>query len=179
MSRTRKRRTETPKVTAHSDVRRVEVENPYFNQDHKEGATNPKRIGADINVKESAVETLFARRFLGFSQKRAADKFRELWESAGGKASSIDYTLDRVDGGRSDPITSRLMAAQEMKRCRDLLGARGFETVQSVCAEGKALTDITPHKRERLTMADNLRADLDDLAAMWGMQTRRRQSDAR
>ncbi|TPM37039.1 hypothetical protein [Mesorhizobium sp. B2-3-2] len=160
--------------SAHTDVRRARVENPYFQKDHREGATNPRHINADLNVKESAVETLFARRFLGFSQKRAADKFRELWETAGGKASSIDYTLDRVDGGKSDVVATRLIAAQEMKRCRELLGVRGFETIQKVCAEGRSLTEITPHKRERLTMADNLRADLDDLAAMWGMQTKKR-----
>lgn len=162
------------KPNQHATIKRVEVDNPYFQKEHKESSTNVRRENVDLNVKESAVETLYARHFLAMSQKRAADQFRELWEAAGGKASSIDYTLDRVDGGRGDQVIGRLRAAQEMQRCRILLGQRGFETVQAVCAEGKALTEISPHKRERLTMADNLRADLDDLATMWGMQTRQR-----
>lgn len=158
---------------ANLDVRRVEIDNPYFQKGHKEGATNPKHIAANLNVKESAVETLYARKFLGLSQKRAADRFREIWEAAGGKTGSLDYTLDRVDGGKGDPIIGRLQAAQELKRCRDLLGMRGFEAIEAVCAEGKALSELTPHKREKNTLADNIRADLDDLATMWGMRTGR------
>lgn len=161
-------------VHQHAEMRSVEVENPYFSADHAESSANAKRINAAINVRESAIETLYARKFLALSQKRAADRFREIWESAGGKSASLDYTLDKVDGGRGDPIVSRLHAAQELQRCRRLLGVRGYETVQAVCAEGKALDMLTPHKRERLTMADNLRADLDDLATMWHMQTKRR-----
>ena len=159
----------------HSVVRRVEVDNPYFQPDHKESSTNSKRTGADINIRESAVETLYARKFLATSQKRAADKMLEFYQSAGGKSSSMDYTLDRVDGGKSDPVVGRIMAAQELMRLRREIGARGYEVLVKVCCEGRALTDLTPHKRERLTMADNLRADLDDAATMWGMQTRQRQ----
>jgi hypothetical protein len=172
MSRKRKDRPKPDSERPHAEIRKRTVENPYFQTDHKEGATNPKYSNADINVKESAVETLYARRFLGFSQKRAADKIRELFEAAGGKASSIDYTLDRVDGGKGEPITGRLLAAHELARLRSLIGHRGYETLVKVCCEGKALTEITPHKRERLTMADNVRADLDDAAAMWGFQTK-------
>ena len=155
---------------------RTLVDNPYFLRGHETDATNPDRIHVTLNTKESAVETLFARGQLGISQKRAADRFRALWEAAGGKVSSIDYSADRVDGGRGEPIITKLEAAKQMQRCRDLLGLRGFENVQAVCGEGKALSELSPHKRARLTMADNLRADLDDLAVMWGLQRRRVQA---
>lgn len=158
----------------HAVVHSVEIDNPYFQREHKESSSNAKRTNADINIKESAIETLYARNFLATSQKRAADKVRELWETAGGKSSSIDYTLDRVDGGKSDPLVAKIEAAKELVRLRNLIGLRGYEMLEKVCCEGRALTEITPHKRERLTMADNLRADLDDAATMWGMQTRRR-----
>lgn len=176
MARRKKKEQERPKgaIYQHADIRRVEVENPLFQRDHKEGATNPKKINADLNIREGAVETLYARRFLGFAQKRAADHMRELWEAAGGKSSSIDYTLERVDGGKGDPIVGKIQAAQELMRLRNLIGYRGYETLEKLCCEGKALSELTPHKRERLTMADNLRADLDDAATMWGMQTRRK-----
>lgn len=158
-----------------ADLVEREVDDPDFSADHKEGyAGNRRKKTAAVNVRESAVETLFARKFLSTSQKRAADHLRELWEAAGGKTASIDYTQDRVDGGRGDPAVARLRAAQELKRVRDLVGLRGYDTLIKVCCEGRALGELTPHKRERLTLADNLRADLDDGAAMWGYQTRRR-----
>ena len=155
-------------------TRKAMVENPYFQPEHPESSTNPVKSQANINVRESAVETLYSRGFLGKAQKKAADRVRELWEAAGGKTGSLDYTLDRVDGGRGEPVVGRIQAAQELDRCRRLIGARGYDVLLSVCGEGKALTDITPHKRARLTMADNLRADLDDIAGMWGLMTRRK-----
>lgn len=150
------------------------VDNPYFQRGHPEGTTNPEKVQAVVNVRESAVETLYSRGFLGKAQKKAADRVRELWEAAGGKTGSLDYTLDRVDGGKGEPVIGRIQAAQELDRCRRLIGARGYDVLLSVCGEGKALTDITPHKRARLTMADNLRADLDDIAGMWGLMTKRK-----
>lgn len=149
------------------------VENPDWRPARDGEKAFPRDIEVAFNTKESAVETLFARHFLAKAQKQAADKFRGLWERAGGTIISIDHSSDRVDGGRGDPITGRLRAAQELGRCRALLGLRGFDIVQAVCGEGKALAELSPHKRDRLTMADNLRADLDDLAVMWGIQARR------
>lgn len=170
MARRRRSRKPEPGLTT---TQRRTVENPYFAPEHPEGPGNQRMVEVSVDTKESAVETLYSRKFLGLAQKKAADRIRALWEAEGGKSSSIDYTQDRVDGGRSDPVVSRLVAAHELKRARLLLGRRGYELVVSVCAEGRALSEISPHKRERLTMADNLRADLDDLAAMWGLMTRR------
>lgn len=167
------------KVKKHKPVSplvRVEVENPDWRPARDGEKAFPRVIAADKNIRESAVETLFARGFLARSQKEAADRFRACWEKAGGAVASLDYAMDRVDGGRSDPIAARIVAANELKRCRQLIGHRGYQVLQLVCAEGRALAEITPHKRERLTMADNLRADLDDLAAMWGLQTARRRA---
>lgn len=150
------------------------VENPDWSPDKDGEPGFPRTVTVEVNVRESAVETLYARKFLGMAQKLAADRFRALWEAAGGKASSIDYTLDRVDGGKGDPVASKLIAAQELRRVRYLVGQRGYDVLQAVCGEGQGLSDLSPHKRDRLTMADNLRADLDDCASMWGMQTRQR-----
>lgn len=159
---------------AGSHLRKRTVANPDWRPDLDGEKAFPRNITATVNVRESAVETLYSRKFLSESQKLAADRFRDLWETAGGKTTGIDYSQDRVDGGRGDPVTGRLRAIQELARCRQLIGLRGYEALESVCGEGKTLADLTPHKRERLTMADNLRADLDDLATMWGMQTRQR-----
>lgn len=152
----------------------VEVENPDWRPARDGEKAFPRIIAAQKNIRESAVETLYARGFLARAQKQAADRFRACWEKAGGTVRSLDHTLDRVDGGRGDPLAARIVAAHELDRCRKLIGHRGYQVLQLVCAEGRALAEITPHKRERLTMADNLRADLDDLAAMWGIQTGRK-----
>jgi hypothetical protein len=152
----------------------VRIENPDWRPDLDGEKAFPRTVVAAINVRESAIETLYARKFLGRAQKQAADRFREIWESAGGRIISVDYSRERVDGARGDPVAAKLRAMHELRRCRELIGRRGFENIEAVCGEGKALTELTPHKRERLTMADNLRADLDDLATMWGFQTRQR-----
>ncbi|HTV69310.1 MAG TPA: hypothetical protein VMF90_12305 [Rhizobiaceae bacterium] len=159
---------------AKSPVITTTVQNPDWRPDLEGVMGIPRTVSAALNTKESAVETLYHRGFLAISQKRAADHFRELWEAAGGKVGSIDYTRDRVDGGRGEPITGRLQAAQELERVRSLVGRRNYETLEKLCGEGRAISEIAPHKRAKLTMADNLRGDLDDCATMWGYQTRQR-----
>lgn len=160
-----------PKVE--SPIIKAEVPNPDWRPARDGEKGFPKHIMADKNTRESAIETLYARGFLAKAQKEAADRLRGYWEQAGGTVPSLDYSLDRVDGGKSDPVASRLIAAQELDRARRLIGLRGYEVLKLICGEGRALTEISPHKRDRLTMADNLRADLDDLAVMWGIQVRR------
>lgn len=176
MGRKRNKNKTLPRTAREREIKlaRVKIENPDW-EPAKDGVGGvPRYDEQDKNTRESAVETLYARRFLGSSQKLAADRFRELWEAAGGKTGSIDYTLDRVDGGKGDPISGRLIAAQELMRLRGVIGHRGYEALEKVCGEGRALAELTPHKRDRLTMADNLRADLDDAATMWRMQTKKR-----
>lgn len=159
---------------SHQKLASAYVDNPDWRPAHDGEKAFPRKVRAVINTRESAIETLFARKVLGPAQKLTADRIRALWEAAGGKTASLDYSQDRIDGGRGDPIVARLQAAQELDRVRKLVGIRHYEVLRAVCGEGRALQELTPHKRERLTMADNLRADLDDVAAMWGMQTRRR-----
>ena len=174
MSKARKKQPSRPE----SPVVKIEIENPDWRPARDGEKAFPRLIQAEKNTRESAVETLYARGFLATSQKQAADRFLAFWEKAGGAVPSLDYSMDRVDGGKGDPIASRIVAASELNRCRLLVGSRGYEVLQLVCAEGRSLAEITPHKRERLTMADNLRADLDDIAAMWGIQTANRRQTA-
>ncbi len=153
------------------------VKNPYFQPEHKITNDNPVEIDAAINIKESAVETLFARGVLDRAQKRAADRFRAFFEAMGGAgASAMDYSKVVVDGGPSaEPLPERKVnAGKELNACRLLLGARLFALVCKVCGEGKALLEISVGTRERLTAADNLRDALNDLADMWNMKTNRR-----
>lgn len=153
------------------------IKNPYFAPEHKITNDNPVEIDGNINIRESAVETLFARGVLDRAQKRAADKFRAFFEAMGGAgASAMDYSKDVVDGGPiAEPLSARMVnAGLELDRCRILLGLRIYDLVRKVCGEGRALLEISTGQRERLTAADNLRHALDDLAEMWNMRTNRR-----
>ncbi|MDW9618322.1 hypothetical protein GOB49_13605 [Sinorhizobium meliloti] len=158
-------------------LRPVEVPNPYFSRAHPPGPTNPRRIPAVVNVRESAVTTLASRGVLDAAQVAAADRFRTLYEAIGGKgAGAIDYGREHVDGGKArEPITERqITAGKELARCRALLGMRIYGLVSAVAGQGYALHEVVGNdKRARLTAADMLRMGLDDLAAMWKLATRR------
>lgn len=164
-------------IRAHLELRPVKLDNPGFSRDHAEDKLgNLRIIDGVINIRESAIETLYARGALNIAQKWAADKYRGLFEAMGGAgASAIDYSRDAVDGGPArDPISERQVeAGRELKRCRIWLGVRNYELVRKVCGEGKALSDIFPAKRDRLTAADNLRHALDDLLILWRKATSR------
>ena len=147
-----------------------QVENPLYMRDHAGDKTNHRYIAVPFNHKESAIGLLASRGSLDKAQIEAADRFRGLWECLGGAgAGAMDYSKEPVDGGGAvDPISIRQLAAgMELKRCRELLGARNYGLVCRVAGEGHALTELYEEKRDRLTAADNLRASLDDLAVMW------------
>lgn len=164
------------KITPKAEIASVEVDNPYFSRDHAESSNNPRRIRVTKNLRESAIETLFARGKLDDAQKKAADRFRSAWEACGGAgAAAMDYSRTHVDGGGArDPISERLVAAsQELASCRNLLGARNFALVCKVCGQGLSFGDITTDQRAKLTMADNLRDSLNDLAQLYGIASRK------
>lgn len=160
------------KITPKIEPEMVEMDNPFHSRSHRESSTNPRRIRVAKNLRESAVETLFARGKLDEAQKRAADRFRAAWEACGGAGTgAMDYTRTHVDGGGArDPISERQVdAGKALRECRMLLGARNYDLVRQVAGQGLSFQDIERDQRARLTMADNLRASLDDLARMWGL----------
>jgi hypothetical protein len=150
------------------------IENPSWTRANSD--LHNRHVQQRVNVAESAIATLHARGHISEHQVRAADKFRALWEAMGGAgAGAVDYTREPVDGGGArDPISVRQMeAGRELARCREILGYRGYTLVSRVCGEGLSLSEIGSIKREKIAAAENLRAHLDDLCAMWGYKTAR------
>ncbi|MBN9236021.1 hypothetical protein QV13_12705 [Mesorhizobium hungaricum] len=146
------------------------VENPNWSRAHDGDKTNPRLIQVVINPRESAVGGMVARKLLDEAQAMSATRFRQLWETLGGKgAGAIDYTKEPVDGGQiAEPIDLRQMQAGiELKRCRELLGERGYKLVSQVCGEGFQINELVDGKRAQLSLMDALRGFLDDLSAMW------------
>jgi hypothetical protein len=166
-----------PKMQSHIELATAYVDNPEWRPDRHGMKAFPRKITAMVNVRESAIATLAARRAINDAQVAAANRFRSLWEKMGGTgAGAIDYSREHVDGGYTrDPISqAQMTAGKELARCRALLGRRTYTLVVAVCGEGFALKEIAIDKRGTLTAADNLRDGLDDLAEMWGYQGRAR-----
>lgn len=153
-------------------VKIYKVDNPDFSRDHVESyAGNHVKIDAIVNVHESAIGILTARGYLHPAQVQAADRFRKLWEMAGGAgAGAMDYAREPVDGGgpREAISDSLVSAGLELDRCRETLGVRGYRLVSSVAGEGLSIEEIAGHRqRDKYSLTDALRGYLEDLAVMW------------
>ncbi|PSM18525.1 hypothetical protein C7T96_10205 [Nitratireductor sp. StC3] len=158
-------------------MRTTMVDNPDFSRDHAEGRYgNARSVEAVQNIRESSITTLHARGIISGAQAHAGDRFRRLWEAMGGAgASAINYAQEPVDGGRAvDPIDPRQIdAGKELNRCRQHLGARGYDLICKVCGEGysvKAVVGVASKRRDYDSAMDSLRAYLDDLCDLWNLR---------
>lgn len=175
----RKKPADKPAVPHEGNMRvlaaRKLVANPGFTADHPVSQTNPLKITAAVNVRESAIALLVSKGAIDEAQEKAADRFRLLWERMGGAgAGAIDYSRTRVDGGRTaEPITmAQMQAGRDLQIAEAALkkayGDYAYKIVGYVCGEGYSIHDLTETRRQRDTMTDNLRSYLDVLAALWG-----------
>ncbi|WP_342587421.1 hypothetical protein [Rhizobium bangladeshense] len=154
-------------------VETVTVDNPFYSRAHQGAGANPVKIKAQINIRESAIVTLAARKQINEAQLAAATRFRALYEAMGGAgAGSFDYTREPVDGGGSrEPMTERqIRAGQELKRCREILGVRAYDIMSKVAGQGYAIGELAKSHRARTTLADYLKDGLDELARDWGFE---------
>lgn len=152
----------------------VSVDNPMFSPDHKVGRTNPLKVTATINLRESAITTMTVQRVIDAAQRRAADWFREQWERAGGSgAAAMDYTKERVDGcGVTEAITDRqLDAGKELACVSRLVGVIAFNILVKVAGQGMAIKDIAKSQREVKTTADYLKDALTVIAEYRGFKS--------
>jgi len=157
-----------------------EVDNPLYSRAHHGDRTNPERIGAVINVRESAVVMLEAKGVLDKAQVKAAERFRKLWERMGGAgAGAMDYSRVVVDGGISpDPISeSQMEAGRSLKDAQEALkkahGEYSYRLVGYICGQGYSIHDLCETRRQRDTMTDLLRMYLDVLAEHWHLAKRK------
>ncbi len=161
----------------HADVAVVEIDNPHYSAVHAGSPGNPKTVAAAMNVRESPITLMYAKRLIEAHHMEAANKFRRLWEMLGGAgAGSFDYSREPVDGGGvREPITDRQVhAGLTLKVCQSVIGLKAFQIVERVCGEGRTIAEISPSQREKTTNMDYLRDALEALAGHWGYQTKRR-----
>lgn len=123
--RKKKPQPESPRVgNIRAELASADIENPLFAKAHTEDRTNPRMIGAFINVRESAITMLAAKGVISAPQAAAAVQFRQLWERLGGAgAGAMDYSRTVVDGGKTpEPISAMQMeAGRELKAAQRAL----------------------------------------------------------
>lgn len=161
-------------VSQHIEIGVAEIENPNWSRDHAGDRTNVRYVQQPINIRESAITTLAAKKVIDKGQAAAADRFRAAWERMGGAgAGALDYSKEPVDGGGiAEPITVRqLEAGRELKAARDALvkahGEYAYRLVGYIAGEGRSIHELTDTRRQRDTMTDMLRIYLDVLAVLW------------
>lgn len=171
-----RRKTETIfLVNRQAEVISVSVDDPYFNRAHDETASNTRQTQALLNVRESPARYYEARDKITKDMAAAADRFRRLYEMAGGgSVKAMDTTKEPVDGGfMSDGLTdAKLRAANELKLVYLKLGKPGYELVEQVCGHLIWVKHLSRTDYETRRNMERLRDSLDTLSLFWGFRTR-------
>lgn len=162
-------------VNRQAEVISISVDDPFFNRAYTETTSNTRQIQALLNVRESPARYYEARDKITKDMAAAADRFRRLYETAGGgSVKAMDTTKEPVDGGfMSDGLTdAKLRAANELKLAYLKLGKAGYELVEQVCGHLLWVKDVSRTDYEMRRNMERLRDCLDTLSLMWGFRTR-------
>lgn len=166
-----------------AEIAMDEVDNPMFSRDHRVSQTNPLKVRAYVNVRESPLGYLASKRLLTDAQLRAASRFRQLWEMAGTSVRAMDYSIDPVDGGgTSDPISERqtnalfeLRNLTISKNGREAATSlRHYDILRKVIGEGIDIPNLGKTRSERDVITAYVKHGLEDLAVYWGYQSAQR-----
>ena len=151
----------------------IEIDNPLYNRAHDGDRTNPKRITAAYNPRESYVGWLLARDQINRAEYEAAGKIREAFEAMGGAgARAMDYSKEWVDGGMMpDPITdAQLNAGRTLKQCAAWLGPAGHDLTIKLAGQCLWPKDMAPDRNGQLYVGKRFRECLSTLAHHFGLQ---------
>jgi hypothetical protein len=134
------------------------------------------------NVRVNPVDAMYYAGRIDDAQMAAGNLFRSYWEEAEiGGSRAIDYSRQRVDGGRmAEPLTERAaMARSQLLAAYELLGKRPYALLTAVVGEGVSCARIAierPHLVRGLVgkrgegYASGLVGDmLEQLVDMWGL----------
>jgi hypothetical protein len=167
-------------ITLPAVVTVIEIDNPLYNRAHDGDRTNPKRITAAYNPRESYVGFLHAKSIIDDAEFQAGVIIRAAYEDMGGVgARAIDYTREHVDGGGiAQTISDRhLKASRTLQEARKVLGEDGYNITIKLAAQGLWPKDLRPNDvKAREVLGTRLRECLDILAVLWGKKKRRDRS---
>lgn len=162
--------------TKNVEVEYQTLDNPDFSRDHAENRYgNYRKTTAAVNIRESSIGTMKARKIIDEAQAEAALRFRRLWEAMGGAgAGAMDYMKEPVDGGGPvQTITDRQIdAGRRLKKAQEHLGIRNYTLVCRVAGEGFQISELFQGRRAQDSAMDALRGALDDLSELWDLKAR-------
>lgn len=100
------------------------------------------------------IRRLMTQGAIGRREVMAADRLAELWHCAAGGAlvRALDWTLERVDGGRG-PIEPELLigagaAERELWLVRCHVGVRAWSVLLRVCCQGESVASVAVDMEE-------------------------------
>ena len=165
-----------PKPVTLQTVTVIEIDNPLYNRAHDGDRTNPKRITAAYNPRESYVGYLHAKSVISDAEKMAGDRIRKAFEAMGGSgARAMDYSRVFVDGGNiPEPIgNAQLEAGRVLKFAAIALGPHGYELTLALAGMCKWPEEMAQTRRKREYIGQRFRECLETLAVHWGYQRQR------
>jgi hypothetical protein len=160
-------------ITLPAVVTVIEIDNPLYNRAHDGDRTNPKRITAAYNPRESYVGFLHAKSIITDAEKMAGDRIRKAFEAMGGSgARAMDYSRVFVDGGNiPEPIgNAQLEAGRVLKFAAIALGPHGYELTLALAGMCKWPEEMAQTRRKREYIGQRFRECLETLAVHWGYQ---------
>ncbi len=156
----------------------VMVDNPYFNPAAPADRTNPPKIRARVNRRESYPVYLFHRRTIDEAEFIAAKRACAAYEAIGGAgARAIDYSRQPVDGGQiAQTVTeAQLYASQTLHQMLAVLGSEGYHLTINLAGAGlwpRDLAGADAQRKRANYIAERFKECLDVLAVHWGLKRR-------
>lgn len=154
----------------------IEVDNPSYQPQHEGASANPRKVRASYNPRESYAGYLWFRKKITDTEFQAATYVRRNYELVGGAgAGSIDYSVERVDGGQiAQDITAQQMAAgRVLKHLSIMLGPAGYDLVIKLAGEGQWPRDMSSKNEKQRYLSMRFRECLEHIAVDQGWQARR------
>lgn len=157
-----------------AEVISVEVDNPHFSSDHAESITNPKRVYANINMRESPALWMFSHNWIDSAQFEAAGILRKLFEvSEVGVSVSMAFDKEPVDGGKPvERFSDRARDARNrLVDIHKFLGKEKYELVRKVCGYCIFIKEIEATQWGRRVKTKLFKEALSDLVEFFDLET--------
>ena len=93
-----------------------------------------------LNIRESRLMYMFHRKLISIEEYEAGSRYRLMCELMGGGTGNV--MKERIDGSKTDFITSSLGAALAVKNCDEEIGKLISETMKLFCWFNYGIIDI-------------------------------------
>jgi len=150
---------------------------------------DPYEIAAKVvvlkNVSTTPLDGMYHQGRLDAVQYEAGNKFQRIFEREMiGGARAIDYSMERVDGGRlADPLSDSLLQAhRDLMVAANAAGIVGYQILRAVIGEGISIRRLIKERPSLCMGLEGRRAEgyvggrlveaLDAIVDAWGMTAR-------